>query len=685
MNKRNRLKRYGKSFAILLTTTLAVHFVSVETVTSEAQEELTPEAYQQTLMELTADIRWAGTQEEQETAVQIAERLQEYGLEVWQQKFPFVEQAKGKQNSRESSNVIAVKRANKNPNGDILIVSAHYDSKECTVGANDNASGEAMLLELARVMKDVDSDTEIRFVSFSAEEEGLCGSSCYVDSLPQEEREHIIGDIQIDMIGHYRSSEAMVMTAFGREELVGNMLVEASAQIGEAKWKNGREAASDHASFSFAGIPAVLVQQGPGVDAENHKFIDNNDVVDPEKAVATGRVIESVLRTIASEETASLLPEAKRLTSADNAVPIRPDTPILFGVVKPEVDVKIGAGGTFEKADESEYGYQQEHYLMETKWFDWEPLVTDFVFRKESELFLDRVFIRTAKLGLTEEELGEKLTEAVGEAQTYDGGSKLWGSSLMTENPSLRQYMITEADGEQAIEVISFIHSNVGEDIQSYAFDKPVQEYKDMADKADMALLETIHKVIPEDDPYVKHIISWTDGYSYILGSCTADDMKKSDSFSIRIDKNDFFDKEGTIINEGKFLVTAVHEYGHALTLNAGQIEVSEITDTSHYNEISLYKEDSYMKAFYDKFYADGKQRDFYEYPEDYVSNYAGTAGMFEDIAECFMQFVIGSKPEGESLAAEKIKFFYSYPEMVELRNYIRCNFGYPTEINHNK
>lgn len=185
--------------------------------------------------------------------------------------------------------------------------------------------------------------------------------------------------------------------------------------------------------------------------------------------------------------------------------------------------------------------------------------------------------------------------------------------------------------------------------------------------------------------PYVKHIISWTDGYSYILGSCTADDMKKSDSFSIRIDKNDFFDKEGTIINEGKFLVTAVHEYGHALTLNAGQIEVSEITDTSHYNEISLYKEDSYMKAFYDKFYADGKQRDFYEYPEDYVSNYAGTAGMFEDIAECFMQFVIGGKPEGESLAADKIKFFYSYPEMVELRNYIRCNFGYPTEINHNK
>ena len=210
--------------------------------------------------------------------------------------------------------------------------------------------------------------------------------------------------------------------------------------------------------FSFAGIPAVLVQQGPGVDAENHKFIDNNDVVDPEKAVATGRVIESVLRTIASEETASLLPEAKRLTSADNAVPIRPDTPILFGVVKPEVDVKIGAGGTFEKADESEYGYQQEHYLMETKWFDWEPLITDFVFRKEDELFLDRVFIRTAKLGLTDEELGEKLTEAVGEAQTYDGGSKLWGSSLMTENPSLRQYMITEADGEQAIEVISFIH-----------------------------------------------------------------------------------------------------------------------------------------------------------------------------------------------------------------------------------
>lgn len=667
-------------FCVLGSLTAVLTFAP--TVYAEADgEALTAQSYQQTLEELTSTFRWAGTPEEQEAAQEIADRLSGYVLEVTQQTFTFTESPQGKQTTGDSVNIIAVKPADTNPTDDILIVSAHYDSKECTTGANDNASGEALLLELARVLKDVPSDTEIRFISFSAEEEGLRGSRAYVESLSQEEKEHIIGDIQLDMIGHYRSTTSNIATAFGNEELLGQMLADASAEITGQEWETIRDAASDHASFSFAGIPAVEVEQEATGEAENHRFIDNISIIDADKAVETGKVIESVIRQVASEETGSLAEEAQSMTPDDTAISIENNTPILFAVDKPTVEVKIGAAATFEKDSESEYGYEQSHYILNTRWFDWEPLVTDFVYRKDDVLTLDQVFIRTASLGLSDEELGEKLTEALGEPQVYDGGSSIWGSDSMAENPSLRQYMISQQDGEQVIEVTSFIHQNVGEDIQSYDFKAADQDNLE-GDAADQAVLEAVRKIVPADDPYITSVISWTDGYSYVLGSCMADDIAKSDSFSIRIDKNDFFNADGTMINESKYLATAIHEYGHALTLNESQMNTDLLTDYADYNDMTLYKDDSYMKAFYDQFYADGKQRDFYENPEDYVSDYAGTAGVFEDIAESFMQFVIGDRQEGDSLAAQKINFFYDYSAMTEARNYIRQNFGYSVEVN---
>lgn len=585
----------------------------------------------------------------------------------------------GKQTSGEAVNIIAVKPANVNPTGDILIVSAHYDSKESTTGANDDASGEALLLELARVMQDVDTDTEIRFVSFSAEEEGLRGSAAYVESLSQEEKDHIIGDIQIDMIGHYRSQTTELATVFGNAEWIGQMIADASEALYGEAWKLTREAASDHASFAFAGVPGVLVTQDKCGEAENHRFIDNIDTIDAQKSVEVGKVIESVLREIASVDSASNLENSRSLEMADAAVPILDDTPILFGVSRQDVAIKLGAAGSFEKDEIGEYGYEQSHYIVNAKWFDWVPLETDFVYRKDT-LTLDRVLIRTAPLGLSDEELGEKLTQTLGEPEVFEDGNAQWGNSSMAQNPSLRQYLIGEDNGEQIIEVISFMHFNVGEDVQHY--DLSADSSQATGDAADIAVLKAVQKLVPEDDRYVKSVVSWTDGYSYVLGSCTADEVAKSDSFTVRIDKFDFFNADGSFRDESKFLATAVHEYGHALTLNEGQLNLELLSDTVSYNDMSIFREDSYLMAFYNRFYAEGKQRDFYAYPEDYVNEYAGTAGAFEDIAECFMQFVIGERQDGDTLAAQKINFFYDYPEMIQARNHIRQNFGYAIEVN---
>lgn len=647
---------------------------ALQATTEHREEEasgITAQSYKEVLEKLTARVRMAGTEGEKKAAEEIAEAMEGFGYQVTRQAFDL--------DGREAVNVIAVKKAEKNPNGDILIVSAHHDSKDVTVGANDNASGTAMVLELARVLANVESDTEIRFITFSGEEEGLRGSARYVSELSEAEKSHIVGDIQIDMIGHYMAEKTTVCTTMGEEGLLSRMIQEASGELEGSPWELEKEAASDHSSFTFAGIPSVLVEQDI-LGAENHKFSDRPEIIDSAKAAETAAVLEKTIEHIASEETGSLAEQSHAMLG-DARAEITDDTPLLFGAKKEEAEVKAGIATVFEREEKvEELDWILEHYQAQVKWFGWqEALRTDFVYRKtgENTLNLEEVYIYTADLKLTDEELQKRLTEAMGEPETYEDGTKLWGSSESAENLAMRQYQIVEKDHEQAIQVTAVFHSELGADLKTFDFKKDPKEFVQSCDTAELALLEAVHKIIPQDDPYIGNIISWTDGYSSMLGSCTARDIKKSDCFDVRIDKYDFFDEAGNILDTGKLLATMVHEYAHALTLNAEQINVEKLTEFPDYNDAALYREGSYLKAFYDRFYAEGKKRDYDEHPEDYVSTYGGEGGIFEDIAETFMVFVTMTKPEEDSTAAEKVRFFYSYQELVEIRNYIRGNFGY--------
>lgn len=78
-------------------------------------------------------------------------------------------------------NVVVTKKGTDYPDK-YLIVDAHYDTYSGP-GTNDNGSGTAIVMELARIMADLESAYSIKFVHFSAEEEGLIGSSHYVDEV----------------------------------------------------------------------------------------------------------------------------------------------------------------------------------------------------------------------------------------------------------------------------------------------------------------------------------------------------------------------------------------------------------------------------------------------------------------------------------------------------------------------
>ncbi len=78
-------------------------------------------------------------------------------------------------------NIIVTKEGTMFPD-EYLIIDGHYDTKTGP-GVNDNGSGVAIILEIARLMKNIPTKYSIKFINFSAEEYGMVGSSHYVDNI----------------------------------------------------------------------------------------------------------------------------------------------------------------------------------------------------------------------------------------------------------------------------------------------------------------------------------------------------------------------------------------------------------------------------------------------------------------------------------------------------------------------
>jgi hypothetical protein len=143
-----------------------------------------------------------------------------------------------------------------------------------------------------------------------------------------------------------------------------------------------------------------------------------------------------------------------------------------------------------------------------------------------------------------------------------------------------------------------------------------------------------------------------------------------------------------TIEDDGLLISTLVHEFAHILTLGPEQFDPKVAScDTLELDEGCAF-EDSLLYEFERRFWAgydDAPEPgnadadlawEFYEgHEDDFVSDYAAT-NVVEDIAESFMTFVLEDQPEGDTVVAQKLDFFWEQPDLVALRERIRAEFG---------
>ena len=125
------------------------------------------------------------------TLAYLKQALGEYGYDVEEERCE----------SEYQTNVIAELPGTISKNS-VFEIGAHYDTKPNTPGADDNASGLAALLEIARVVAGVRSRSTLRFCFFGLEETTRGGSRTHVARIVSRRNERLAGVLVFEMIGY---------------------------------------------------------------------------------------------------------------------------------------------------------------------------------------------------------------------------------------------------------------------------------------------------------------------------------------------------------------------------------------------------------------------------------------------------------------------------------------------------
>jgi Zn-dependent M28 family amino/carboxypeptidase len=191
-----------------------------------------------------------------------------------------------------SHNVIATKPGT-SATTDLVLVTVHLDSingehgaAAPAPGANDNGSGSAGALEIARALQDHSGLHDLEFVLFGGEEQRLHGSRQYVAALDAATRARIRAVVNTDMIASLNTPPpplAVTPTVLLEGAIVSQAVIDGLAEAattytGLRVQTSLNPHDSDHGSFIDADIPAVLTIEG--ADAANEHVHTARDTLD---------------------------------------------------------------------------------------------------------------------------------------------------------------------------------------------------------------------------------------------------------------------------------------------------------------------------------------------------------------------------------------------------------------------
>lgn len=192
-----------------------------------------------------------------------------------------------------------------------VVVGGHFDHlgvsekngvRNIYYGADDNASGTAGVIELAKHFAEPKERPKrsIIFITFDAEEKGLIGSNYFIKNLPQGiSKSKIVAMVNLDMIGRYTDKEGLNIAGFNSSK-EGKLIINELSKETALKLSNSNKMfnSSDHVNFYVNDIPVFFFFTG--LHADYHKPTDTPDKINYGKMAEILSVAEELILDLAN-------------------------------------------------------------------------------------------------------------------------------------------------------------------------------------------------------------------------------------------------------------------------------------------------------------------------------------------------------------------------------------------------
>ena len=186
-----------------------------------------------------------------------------------------------------------------------VVIGAHYDhlgygeegsladsAGQVHNGADDNASGVAAMLGLAKKFKGQNLKTNVLFIAFTGEEKGLWGSNFFIKNspIPAAEMAYMVN---MDMVGRLDSNRRLAIYGIGTSPLFKPALDSCNTFGFKSKFDSSGVGPSDHTSFYLEDVPVLHFFTGQHKDY--HKPTDDTEFINFNGIVLVVDYIESIV------------------------------------------------------------------------------------------------------------------------------------------------------------------------------------------------------------------------------------------------------------------------------------------------------------------------------------------------------------------------------------------------------